>query len=116
MANDQYCSRERLEKNVRIENERKMKVSNVNMELSKGGNSMMEVEDEHDALTGIEEVEMRTVTDSDETVPVPDEEELQTADELEAEKCWEKHVLDNRSVIFDSFQGQFKNTVSTMFF
>lgn len=93
-----------------------MKVSNVNMELNKAGNSVMEVEDEHDALTGIEEVEMRKVTDSDETTPVPNEEKLQTADELEAEKRWEKHVLDNRSVIFDSFQGQFKNTVRTKFF
>lgn len=33
-------------------------------------------------------------------------------DSLEAEKQWEKHVGLNQSVIVDSFQGQFKSTVS----
>lgn len=33
-------------------------------------------------------------------------------DDLEAEKQWEKHLGLNQSVIVDSFQGQFKSTVS----
>lgn len=34
-------------------------------------------------------------------------------DDLEADKQWEKHLGHNQSVIVDSFQGQFKSTVST---
>lgn len=34
-------------------------------------------------------------------------------EELEADKHWEKHLSANQSVIVDTFQGQFKSTVST---
>ena len=33
-------------------------------------------------------------------------------DEIEADKHWEKHLSANQSVIVDTFQGQFKSTVS----
>jgi hypothetical protein len=33
-------------------------------------------------------------------------------DEIEADKHWEKHLSVNQSVIVDTFQGQFKSTVS----
>lgn len=34
-------------------------------------------------------------------------------DEIEADKHWEKHLSANQSVIVDTFQGQFKSTVSS---
>lgn len=34
-------------------------------------------------------------------------------DEIEADKHWVKHLRSNRSIIVDTFQGQFKSTVST---
>jgi len=35
-------------------------------------------------------------------------------DELEADKHWAKHLRSNRSIIVDTFQGQFKSTVRTL--
>lgn len=35
------------------------------------------------------------------------------SDEIEADKHWEKHLSANQSVIVDTFQGQFKSTVSS---
>lgn len=35
-------------------------------------------------------------------------------DEVEADKHWAKHLRSNRSVIVDTFQGQFKSTVSNI--
>jgi len=32
-------------------------------------------------------------------------------DDIAADKQWEKHLALNQSIIFDSFQGQFKSTV-----
>lgn len=37
---------------------------------------------------------------------------INLSDEIEAEKHWEKHLSANQSVIVDTFQGQFKSTVS----
>jgi len=37
---------------------------------------------------------------------------INLSDEIEAEKHWEKHLSVNQSVIVDTFQGQFKSTVS----
>jgi hypothetical protein len=37
-------------------------------------------------------------------------------DEIEADKHWEKHLSANQSVIVDTFQGQFKSTVSLQFY
>jgi hypothetical protein len=34
-------------------------------------------------------------------------------DEIEADKHWEKHLSTNQSIIVDTFQGQFKSTVSS---
>ena len=36
-------------------------------------------------------------------------------DEVEADKHWAKHLKSNRSIIVDTFQGQFKSTVSIHF-
>lgn len=36
---------------------------------------------------------------------------IASQEEIEADKHWTKHLLDNRSVIVDTFQGQFKSTV-----
>ena len=36
-------------------------------------------------------------------------------DEVEADKHWAKHLRSNRSVIVDTFQGQFKSTVSIIY-
>ncbi|XP_043287168.1 uncharacterized protein [Venturia canescens] len=36
---------------------------------------------------------------------------IATQDEVEADKHWAKHLRSNRSVIVDTFQGQFKSTV-----
>ncbi len=97
-----------MEKNIRIENERKMKVLNVDVNPAKEEN-VMETEEERDTVA--EEVEMRTEDDSEEIISQTSDEDV-SADNVEAEKHWEKHIKNNRSVIFDSFQGQFKNTVS----
>ena len=35
-------------------------------------------------------------------------------DEVEADKHWAKHLKSNRSIIVDTFQGQFKSTVSML--
>jgi ubiquitin carboxyl-terminal hydrolase 4/11/15 len=37
---------------------------------------------------------------------------INLSDEIEAEKHWEKHLSANQSIIVDTFQGQFKSTVS----
>lgn len=39
-----------------------------------------------------------------------------TQDEVEADKHWDEHLKSNRSVIVDTFQGQFKSTVSQNIF
>lgn len=101
---------QQLEKNVRLENERKMKILNVDVKQSNKDENMMDTE--NDNVENTEEEEMRTEDDNDEVTSQMSEGSLQCADDIEAEKHWEKHVFNNRSVIFDSFQGQFKNTVS----
>ncbi|XP_065350294.1 uncharacterized protein LOC135946144 [Cloeon dipterum] len=40
-----------------------------------------------------------------------EEESVENSEELEADAFWQKHLADNKSVIVDSFQGQFKSTV-----
>lgn len=106
---DQNYKDVQMEKNVRLANERKMKILNVRMKQS-NTEELMETDDGCGNNDDAEEEEMRTEDDNEVAVQMS-EEELQSSDDLEAEKHWEKHVLNNRSVIFDSFQGQFKNTV-----
>lgn len=45
----------------------------------------------------------------------PENGAIATQDEVEADKHWAKHLRSNRSVIVDTFQGQFKSTVSRRF-
>lgn len=103
---DQNYKDSQMEKNVRLANERKIKVLNVEVKQT-NTEEQMETDNECDNV----EEEMRTEDDTEEVTSQISDEELQCADDLEAEKHWEKHVLNNQSVIFDSFQGQFKNTV-----
>ena len=37
---------------------------------------------------------------------------VETQDEIEADKHWAKHLKSNRSIIVDTFQGQFKSKVN----
>lgn len=39
---------------------------------------------------------------------------IASQDEIEADKHWSKHLMANRSVIVDTFQGQFKSTVRSL--
>lgn len=73
--------------------------------------NIMETEDDRDVAESVTE----PATDEDATNSSMSEEDFQT-DDIEAEKHWENHIFNNRSVIFDSFQGQFKNTVCNHFF
>lgn len=100
---------QQVEKNVRIQNERKMKILNMELKLKEG--NVMETEDDNVKVNE----DTKTEGDIDEMVSQMSEEDLQM-DDLEAEKHWEKHVFNNKSVIFDSFQGQFKNTVCYYFY
>ncbi|XP_065212556.1 ubiquitin carboxyl-terminal hydrolase 4-like [Planococcus citri] len=109
LMEDQNYKDTQMEKNVRLANERKMKILNVPVKQS-NTDEQMETDDGCVNNDEVEEEEMRT-EDENEIAVQMSEEESQSADDLEAEKHWEKHVFNNRSVIFDSFQGQFKNTV-----
>lgn len=40
---------------------------------------------------------------------------IETQDELEADKHWAKHLKSNRSIIVDTFQGQFKSKVNLLY-
>ena len=46
----------------------------------------------------------------------PLEEQIRAQNLAEAERAWKKYLKNNRSIIVDTFQGQFKSTVSYKFF
>lgn len=99
-----------IEKNELIENERKSKILNVDIPSTERENRM-DTEEDQDVTTN--EVEMKTADDNVDLSRMSDEDLYE--EDLESEKQWTKHVTNNISVVFDSFQGQFKNTVREYF-
>jgi len=95
-----------------MEKERKLKVLNSDLNIAKEDNRM-ETEEENSPFEP-NEAEMQTIENEDYGSRMMDDEQP-SAEDLEAEKLWERHVLNNRSVVFSSFQGQFRNTVGNAY-
>nr|XP_018899838.1 PREDICTED: ubiquitin carboxyl-terminal hydrolase 15-like [Bemisia tabaci] len=91
-----------LEKNVRIEEERKKKLINSSMAVD----SIL-MDDESSEDTNYDEGTMN----GDSKAVSLGEAARDPGVEDEADEHWEKHLAKNRSIIVDTFQGQFKSTV-----